>query len=191
VIVKQRIKLKEIKAEFASHPEKYRVSESLIAHIFVQVLDADGHPYGPNWQAPGHSAPNEYAKSMREEKFEAAKTKIDGLVQLAKENFEETARLYSDDTNKRAGGLIGRLGKNTIPMRPLDQTAIDTAVKLKPGEQSAPVRSDYGWHIFKCLEKQDVTYEEVEERVYLTLINEARKALFEELLQKAKFEEKF
>lgn len=179
LVVKQKIRLKQLQAEFAARPDKYKLSESLIAHIFIQVLDPDGHPYGPSWQAEGHASINAYAASAREDAFQKAQVKVDGLVALAKENFDETARKYSDDPNKRANGLIGRLGKDTIPSRPLDKTAIEAAVKLKPGEISAPVRSAYGWHIFKCLEKQDVTFEEVEERVYLTLINEARAALFD------------
>ena len=133
---------------------------------------------------------NAYAGSAREDAFQSAKTKIDGLVPLAKENFDETARKYSDDPTKRANGLIGRIGKDTIPARPLDKNAIEAAVKLKPGEVSEPVRSAYGWHIFKCLEKQDVTFEEVEERVYLTLIVEARDALFSSF-KNVKIEDKF
>jgi parvulin-like peptidyl-prolyl isomerase len=191
LIVKKSIGLKELRAEFAVHPEKYKVSESLTAHIFVQVLDPDGHPYGPNWQAAGFPALNKFSAERREEQYAAAKSKIDGLVPLAKDNFEETARKYSDDPSRRAAGLIGRLGARTIPTRPIDEHVRDAAVKLKPGEISAPVRSDYGWHILKCLEKQDVTYEEVEERVYITLIHEAKEALMDKLLKTAKVEDKF
>jgi len=191
LIVKQNIHGKQLRAEFALHPEKYKLAESLIAHIFIQVLDADGHPYGPAWQAEGHNAVNKFVESQREAAFAEGKKKLDGLLPLAKENFEETALKYSDDPNRRAGGLIGRIGKNTIPARPLDQHVIEAAMKLKPGEISDPVRSDYGWHILKCLDKQDVTYEEVEERVYLTLIFEARKKLIDDLLKTAKVEDKF
>jgi hypothetical protein len=185
------IGLKELRAEFAVHPEKYKLTESLTAHIFVQVLDPDGHPYGPNWQAGGFPDLNNYAAKRREEQFAAGKTKIDGMVPLAKENFDETAQKYSDDANRRASGLIGRIGAQTIMTRPMDARTRDAAVKLKPGEISAPVRSDYGWHILKCLEKQDVTYDEVEERIYLTLIHEAREALIDKLLKTAKIEDKF
>ncbi len=191
LIVKKPIRLKQLRDEFDAHPEKYKLSESLIAHIFIHVLDSDGHPYGPSWQAEGHPGVNKYSDGIRETQFQNAKVKIDGLVPLAKENFEETARKYSDDSSKRANGLIGRIGINTIPARPLDKNAVEAAVKLKPAEISAPVRSDYGWHIFKCLEKQDVTFEEVEERVYMTLIFEARKALIEKLIKTAKVEDKF
>lgn len=190
-IVFQNIKEKQVRAEFALKPDKYKLSENLTAHIFVQVLDPDGHPYGPNWRAPGHGAINTYVERRRNEQFEAAKSKIDGLYKLALENFGDTARKHSDDQNKKADGLIGRLGPNTIPSRPIDKSVLDAASKLKPGEISTPVRSDYGWHILKCLDKQDVTYEEVEERVYMNLIYEARKDLFERLLKTAKVEDKF
>lgn len=191
LIVKKGIGLKEMRAEFAVHPEKYKLTETLTAHIFVQVLDPDGHPYGPNWQAEGFPALNKFSSQRRDEQFAAGKTKIDGLVALAKENFEDTARKYSDDPSRRAGGLIGRLGAKTIPTRPVDEHVRDAAVKLKPGEISAPVRSNYGWHILKCLEKQDVTYDEVEERIYMTMIHEARETLIENLLKTAKIEDTF
>lgn len=191
LIVKQNIRAKQLRAEFALNTAKYKLAESLIAHIFIQVLDPDGHPYSPAWQAEGHPPVNKFVETQREAAFAEAKKKIDGLVSLAKENFDETAQKYSDDANRRAGGLIGRIGKNTIPARPLDQHVVEAAMKLKPGEISAPVRSDYGWHILKCLDKQDVTYEEVEERVYLTLIFEARKKLIDDLLKSAKVEDKF
>ncbi|MEI6231747.1 MAG: peptidylprolyl isomerase [Planctomycetota bacterium] len=190
LLVKQNIRLKQLQAEFAASPAKYKLAESLIAHIFVQVLDPDGHPYGPAWQADGHAAINAYSSQARETQFQNAKPKIDGLVDLAKTNFDETARKYSDDKTKRANGLIGRIGKDTIPARPLDQAAVNAAVLLKPSEVSAPVRSAYGWHIFKCLEKQDVTFEEVEERVYMTLISEARAGLFDQF-KVVKIEDRF
>src|SRR5256885_12222465 len=43
-------------------------------------------------------------------------------------------------------GIVGRVGPETILMPPCDITVRDAALKLKPGEMSAPVRSDYGWH---------------------------------------------
>lgn len=193
MIVRKSIRLPDLKKEYAANPELYKTQENLCAHIFVQVLDPDGHPYQIQWQADGHPAINSFVDGRREAQFEAAKSKIDGLEPLAKADFEETARKYSDDTvTRKAGGLLGRIGERAIPVRPLDTNVVKAVMKLKPGEISAPVRSAYGWHILKCLEKQDVTFEEVEERVYVMLLHNRRDDLInKQLIERAKIEETY
>jgi len=190
-LAKEPIRGKQLHQEFEAHPEKYRRAENLVAHILVRVLDPDGRPYTPFWKAPGHNPLNEYAARGREERFAAAKPKIEGLLPLARQNFDEAAKKYSEDNATcMIGGVIGRIGKDTTLVVNADEAVRDAAVALKPGEVSGPVRSAFGWHIIKCLEKQDVTYEEAEERVYLQLIYEAREKLTRNLLQTAKVEDK-
>lgn len=191
-LAKEPIRQKQLRQEFEAHPERYKRTENLAAHILIRVLDPDGRPYSPFWKAPGHDHLNEYAARCREERFAAAKPKIEALLQPAKQNFEETARKHSEDTaTNMIGGVIGRIGKDTSLVVNSDDAVRDAALALKPGEISGPVRSAYGWHIVKCLEKQDVTYDEAEERVYLQLIHEAREKLTNALLQTAKIEDKF
>ena len=189
LIVKQKIELPNLRAAFAVNPKKYQGDANLMAHIFIQVLDPEGHPYNSQWRA-NHFGPDAFVAQKREEQFAKLKSKIDGLVPLAKENFEATASKQSDDISRKAGGLIGRIGPRIIPAEPLDKHVVEAAIKLKPGQVSDPVRSDFGWHILKCLEKQEVTFEEVSEAVYLDLIREARKELIENLLKTAKVEDK-
>jgi parvulin-like peptidyl-prolyl isomerase len=181
----------QLREEFAAHPERYSRTEKLVAHILVRVLDPDGRAYTPQWQAAGHDAVNEYAARVREERFAAAKPKIEALVAPAKADFAATAVKHSDDaTTRMVGGAIGRVGKETVLVGNLDNTVRDEALKLKPGDMAGPIRSDFGWHLVKCLEKQDVTYEEAEERVYMQLIHEGRVKLTAKLTQNAKIEEK-
>jgi hypothetical protein len=191
-LAKAPIREKQLREEFAAHPERYRRAENLVAHILIRVFDPDGRPYGPLWQVPGgNNAINQFAARVREERFAAIKPKAEGLLPLAKQDFDSAARKHSEDPlTSPAAGLLGRIGKDMILAGNADNAVRDLAVTLKPGEVAGPVRGAFGWHIVKCLEKQDVTYEEAAERVYLQLIFEAREKLSTTMLQTAKIEDK-
>ena len=191
-LAKEPIRYAQLKAEFDAHPERYKRNENMIAHVFLCVRDSDGRPYTSNWEAPGHESLNNFVRQQRERQFISAKPKIDGLLHLAKEDFLATVRNYSDDKVGAAnGGKIGRIGAETILMPPCDQAVRAASLKLKPGEISEPVRSDFGWHILKCLEQQEVTFEEAEERIYINLIAEARKNIDDSLEKGVKILDKF
>ena len=192
ILAKMTIHAKDLKTEFESHPERYERTENLVAHIFIKVLDPDGRGYTPAWRAPGHDSLNDYVERKREEQFAAAKPKIEGLVAEAQRDFEATAKKYSEDNlTKKVGGKIGRIGEQTIMTGLADNFVRDAALKLKPGEISPPVRSNYGWHLIKCLEQQDVTFDEAAQRVYMTLIHEIKLKMQETLFNTAKIEDKF
>jgi|GEM_PF-1979963 len=182
---------KLLDAEFKAHPDRYQRKEKMVAHLLVRVLDSDGRPYSRNWSTPGHSAINAYVRKVREEQFTSTKPKIEGLVAIAKENFEAAARKYSEDRETAAtDGKIGRIGKDTILAGSYDEVVRDAAMKLKPGEISEPVRSAFGWHLIKCLDNQDVSFDESSERVYLNLIKENRSKMHDSLMKPAKIEDK-
>ncbi len=70
------------------------------------------------------------------------------------ENFEEIARLYSEDTSAASGGDLGWLSPgDTVPA--FEQTMN----KLLPGQISDPVQSQFGWHVIQVLERrsQDIS----------------------------------
>src|SRR6185503_12475607 len=97
------------------------------------------------------------------------------------------AKKYSEDNQtKPVGGKIGRIGEQTILMPPCDNSVRESALKLKPGEISAAVRSNYGWHLLKCLEKQDVSFDEAVQRVYTNLIHANKLKLQDTLFNTAK-----
>lgn len=181
----------ELKAEFAQNPGRYKRNENKIAHIVIRVLDPDGRPYSANWKS-GHDAVDAHVARLREQQFAAFKPKIEALMPLAKADFAGTARKHTEDTPeaKAANGEIGRIGPRSVLTPPADNNIRDVALKMKPGEMSEPVRSDYGWHLVKCLDTQDVTYDEAVERVYMNLISERRKKLEEKLSSSAKVENK-
>jgi len=191
MLAKQPLREKQLREEFAAHPERYKRNENMIAHMIIRVLDPEGRPYTNNWRAPGHDAVNTYVAKMREQQFSAAKPKIENFVAAAKADWEDTVKRASEDTvSAKVGGKIGRVGAQTILFPPCDKNIRDAALKLKPGEVSEPVRSDFGWHLVKCLEKQDVTYDEAAVSVYLNLLQEARRAISGTLEKEMKVEDK-
>jgi len=185
------IGFKDLQDDFAKNPTRYKRNENLVAHLFVRVLDPEGRPYTYQWKIPNNAAINSYVAQRREEQFEATKPKILTFVDAAKADFEAAAKKYSDDSaSAPVGGTIGRIGAESILFPPCDVNVRDAAVKLKPGEMSGPVRSDYGWHLLKCLDKQDVTFEEASAVIYANLIHDGKAKLINDLMINAKIEEK-
>lgn len=85
-----------------------------------------------------------------------AKLKIEQLKKRLDhgENFEEIARLYSEDTSASSGGDLGWLSPgDTVPDFERTMNA------LLPGQISEPVQSQFGWHIIQVLEhrSQDIS----------------------------------
>ena len=65
------------------------------------------------------------------------------------EKFEDLAKQYSLDGSKEYGGDLGYF---TAPeMVPEFSKA---AFALKPGELSAPVKTDFGWHIIRLEDRK-------------------------------------
>jgi len=191
LMAREGVGASELKAEFALNAPRYKRHENKIAHIVIRVLDPDGRPYGPNWRS-GHDAVDAHVARLREQQFAAFKPKIEALMPLAKADFGAVARKHSEDSPeaKAANGVIGRVGPRSQLPPPADMNVRDVALKMKPGEMSDPVRSDYGWHLVKCLDTQDVTYDEAVERVYMNLISERKTKLEAKLTSSAKVEEK-
>ncbi|WP_244072701.1 peptidylprolyl isomerase [Nitrosomonas sp. PY1] len=72
------------------------------------------------------------------------------------ENFEELAKLYSEDASNNSGGSLGWLSPgDTVP-------AFEQAMNaLAPGQISEPVKSQFGWHLIQVIERrtQDISIE--------------------------------
>ncbi len=91
--------------------------------------------------------------------------------------FEELAVANSIDPSARRNQ--GDLGYFSYGM--MVDNFQDAAYALKPGEISAPVKTDYGYHIIKVVDRRKVerqlTYEEVKEQIRSNIIERRRRDL--------------
>jgi len=85
--------------------------------------------------------------------------------------FAELARLHSDDGSASRGGELGWISPgDTVPEF---ERAMDA---LKPGELSAPVRSDFGVHLIQVLERRNEDLTAERQRLLARQTIRARKA---------------
>lgn len=90
-----------------------------------------------------------------EEAEAAAKVAIDSLYELVKNgaNFAEVAKAQSDDKGSAMrGGDLGWFGRGYM-VKPFEEAAF--ALK-DSGEISAPIKSDFGWHIIMLKGKRGI-----------------------------------
>ena len=87
-------------------------------------------------------------KGASQAEKDAAKVKINEALARAKkgEDFAALVKEYSEDGSKARGGDVGFFGKTDM-VEPFEKAAW----ALKPGEISAPVQSQFGYHIIERL----------------------------------------
>lgn len=136
--------------------------------------------------------PNEVLSDKEaQQKIEGIKERIDHGTP-----FQDMARQYSDDGSSSNGGDLGWISPgDTVPVFE------KTMAELAPNEVSAPVRSQFGWHIIQVIErrKQDMSKESKRlkarqeirarkaEEAYNEWIHELRDKAFVELRLEDKF----
>jgi peptidyl-prolyl cis-trans isomerase C len=104
----------------------------------------------------------------------------------AGEKFEDLAKKYSLDGSKDFGGDLGYF---TAPE--MVKAFSDAAFALKQGEVSAPVKSDYGWHIIRLDDRKmgaAQPFEQVKIAIRNVLVREKVQALLAGLQGTAKVE---
>jgi peptidyl-prolyl cis-trans isomerase SurA len=82
-------------------------------------------------------------EDARQQAYEKAQALRDSVTTYEKD-FEEMARLYSDDVSAQRGGLL--------PMMPLDDLVANysaAASALEPGGISEVVRTEFGYHVIR------------------------------------------
>lgn len=113
------------------------------------------------------------------EKIKKAKAEVDGG-----KDFGEVAKQYSDCPSKERGG---DLGFNTREqwVKPF----ADAAFSLKVGQVSEPVKTEFGYHIIKVVDKKDAkdaSFDEVKDNVKQDLMKQKAQVLIKQLRDKAK-----
>ena len=91
------------------------------------------------------------------------------------EDFNKlAAELSIDPSAKENKGNLGFFARGA--MVPEFETA---AFSMKPGEISQPVKTNYGFHIIKVLEKKSAVYDDVKDSIIEQLSNEKKTAAYE------------
>lgn len=96
-------------------------------------------------------------------------------------NFEELARLHSEDASAAAGGDLGWVSPgDTVPEFEHAMNA------LKDGEISGPVQSPFGWHLIQAMEhrSQDMSNERQRQSARQAIRARKADAAFQEWLQR-------
>lgn len=170
----------QIQAWYAAHPQDYRAP----ATVTLEYVELDAA------QLPAAAAADEATLRRRYEQEQsrfvapdqrlashilvrvpegadaaaeqAAKRKAEQLAAQARTpgaDFAALARANSDDTGSKAGG--GDLGWVSKGMMagPFEQALF----AMRPGEVSAPVKTDFGWHVIQLREVQGGTQETFEQ----------------------------
>ena len=104
---------------------------------------------------------------------EAAKELSSGIT------FSEVARKYSEGPEKTAGGDLGFIKESDYP------EFFSDAFKLKEGEVSAVIQSDYGYHIFKMVQYANAartSYENVKQQLLAELYVQKRQEMIREFI---------
>jgi len=91
--------------------------------------------------------------------------------------FEEQAKLNSEDGSAAKGGELGWISPgDTVP-------DFEAAMgRLKVGELSAPVRTNFGWHLIEVEERrtQDITAERQRDQARLSLRQRKSDEMFQD-----------
>lgn len=98
------------------------------------------------------------------------------------ESFEALAKQYSEDPSGAMGGAIGRYNPSVFGN---DANMVSAALaKLKVGEISQPIKTSFGYQIFKMTKAGDITINHVRDKLIQAAINEKRQVAYNDMIAK-------
>jgi peptidyl-prolyl cis-trans isomerase D len=168
----------EIKALYSKNPERWRAKEAVKA-VYAQLSGSDFRSrvevkkeeiaeYFDNnadefYQEETIRARHILIKTPpddTEKDIEEARKKIAALETKVKagEDFAKLAMENSEDGSAAQGGDLGFFSRDKMVPE-----FSEAAFSLKPGEVSAPVRTQFGWHLIKCEEVKPARNKELAE----------------------------
>ncbi|MEN8212105.1 MAG: SurA N-terminal domain-containing protein [Thermodesulfobacteriota bacterium] len=127
-----------IKDYYQEHMQEFKTPEKVEArHILIKVEE---------------DAPQEKVDSARKQAQDIYAMSVDG------QDFQELAKKYSQGPSKESGGYLGKFEKNAM-VKPF----ADKAFSMEKGEISEPVRTMFGWHIIKLVDRFDASTKTLEQ----------------------------
>lgn len=102
------------------------------------------------------------------------------------EDFAKIAKEVSTDGTKDKGGDLGEV---QVGDQNYDQTFMAAAEKLKDGEISAPVHSQFGWHVIKCVKRTNYpvkAFDKVKADIKATLLSQEQQTKLQSTIDKWK-----
>ncbi|MGE4344738.1 MAG: peptidylprolyl isomerase [Geoalkalibacter sp.] len=117
--------------------------------------------------------------AANEQEREQSLARAQELAQRARagEDFYDLAYFNSDDKRRFVGGDLGTFHEGQTV-----KAFEDAVMKMQPGEISDPVRTRFGYHIFKLKgveEARQMRFDEMEDKIRADLEQEQREALLE------------
>lgn len=98
------------------------------------------------------------------------------------ENFDDIAKKYSEDeTTKSSGGNLGYFTKGTM-VKEFETIAFS----LGKDQVSEPVKTIYGYHIIKVLDRRQISFDETRDKIINMVQNKKLKSKFDSLLRQLK-----
>jgi peptidyl-prolyl cis-trans isomerase C len=101
-------------------------------------------------------------------------------------DFVELAKKSSDGPSAQTGGDLGYFARGQM-VKPFE----DAAFSLKPGEISAPVQTEFGWHVIRVEDKRNrpvPQFDEVKDQLVASLVQNQLKSVVQGLRGTAKVE---
>ncbi|MEW6731182.1 MAG: peptidylprolyl isomerase [Acidobacteriota bacterium] len=138
----------ELKGYYTEHPQQFE--ESRLRHILIMFPETREQRAG--------AQEGEKPKANKPATKEEARKKADELLKQIKSgaNFEQLAKDNSDDGSAQAGGDLGFV-RSDVRYVPEFK---DAAFKLKPGQVSEVVETQFGYHIIRMDEKRVAPFDE-------------------------------
>lgn len=98
------------------------------------------------------------------------------------ESFDELAKKYSEDeTTKANGGNLGFFAKGVMV-----QEFEDAAFSLGKDAVSEPVKTSYGWHVIKILDKRQISFDDSKDRIMKMMKEKKIKEVFDAAMSELK-----
>ena len=158
---------KQVQKYFDDNQAKYKVREQVRArHILLKT--------------PKGATPEQIAE---------VKAKADKIAAEAKKNssddaFAALAKKHSEGPTAPRGGDLSFFARNRM-VKEFDQAAFS----MKIGQVSDPVKTRFGWHIIRVVERKEPRtrpFDEVKESISRTLKNRANRTARQDLIEKLK-----